>query len=94
MRPTTREPVVEVRQDGRYLSREQAGGDIIIDEDGRSLVHVSRPRMYELVRNPRFERAELELSFLAAGLALYSFTFSGCVADSRAEPDDLIYTVR
>jgi thiol-disulfide isomerase/thioredoxin len=94
MRPTDRDPVVEVRQNGHYLSREQAGADVVIDEAGRSLIYVTRPRMYELVRNTNFVTAELELSFLAQGLALYSFTFSGCVAGPDGEGGDLTYTVQ
>jgi hypothetical protein len=72
-------PVIEVRQDGRYLSPENAGADIEYDDGGLSYVQVDRPRMYELVRNQTFERHEVELIFRANGLAAYAFTFTTCV---------------
>ena len=56
-----------------------AGADVYFDEAGRSLVRVTRPRMYELVRNPGFGEHELDLVFHAHGLALYTFTFVSCV---------------
>lgn len=80
------EPVIEVRQDGRPLSGDVAGADVARQPDGRSVVYVTRPRMYELVRNRTFEPHELELTFQARNLALYTFTFTACVAEGAA-PD-------
>ena len=80
MKPTDADPVVEVVQDGRFLTTLQAGRDVIFEENGRSFVRVERPRMINLINNPSFESHTLRLMFQARGLALYTFTFTGCVA--------------
>ncbi|WP_420631944.1 redoxin domain-containing protein [Candidatus Leptofilum sp.] len=80
LRPTEAEPVVEVVQDGRYLTKMAAGSDVMWGKDGCSYVHIDRPRMVNLVTNPDFESHTLRLIFQARGLALYAFTFTGCVA--------------
>lgn len=67
---------VEIWQDDLPLSVDTAGFDVRADE-GRLLV--DRPRMYNLVRNPGFERHELTLRVRMRGFALYSFTFTSCV---------------
>ncbi|WP_420643047.1 redoxin domain-containing protein [Candidatus Leptofilum sp.] len=87
IRPTEAAPVVEVVQDGRYLTKVEAGSDVMWAENGRSFVRVDRPRMVNLVQNPDFEQHTLRLSFQARGLALYAFTFTGCVA-SPQNPHD------
>jgi hypothetical protein len=79
LRPDPAEPLVEVRQDGAALDPMVAGSDVRFDEEGRACVHVGRPRMYELAHNATFEPHELELIFRAGGMALYTFTFSGCI---------------
>ena len=80
IRPSRQEPLIEVRQDGDSLTETNAGRDILFDENGRTLLRISRPRLYEIVRNPAFEKHELELIFHARGLAIFSFTFNTCVA--------------
>jgi len=87
MKPTEADPVVEVVQDGRFLTKVQAGRDVVFGENGRSLVRVDRPRMINLVNNPDFGNHTLRLTFEARGLALYAFTFTGCVA-SPTNPHD------
>lgn len=79
LRPTDREPIVEIWQDDAPLSPQVAGADVTFDEEGRSVVCVDRARMFELVSNSTFETHELELLFKAHGLALFSFTFTSCV---------------
>jgi thiol-disulfide isomerase/thioredoxin len=73
------QPIIEVRQNGGFLTSINAGVDIEYRDEGLSTVHIRRPRMVELVRNPGFEEHELELTFRANGLALYAFTFATCV---------------
>ena len=80
LRPTGADPVVEVVQDGRYLTPEEAGRDVLWGENGRSYVRIDRPRMVNLVNNLDFDHHTLWLTFQARGLALYAFTFTGCVA--------------
>lgn len=82
MKPTEDDPVLEVVQDGRYLTRAVAGSDVMFGEDGRSFVQVERPRMINLANNPDFESHVLRLIFQARGLALFAFTFTGCIAPS------------
>lgn len=93
LRPTDAEPLVEVLQDGRPLSPDHAGADVHFDADGRSLIRVNRPRMYRLVREPDFGLHRLELIFHASGLALYSFTFSSCIAPPADEAPGVTYRV-
>lgn len=83
IQPSGMEPVVEIRQDGQYLTRAIAGRDVAIQPDGRSVVVVTRARMFELVRNPTYEPRELELVFTANGLALYSFSFTSCIVAGK-----------
>lgn len=83
LRPQGVEPRVEVFQDGAPLTPENAGASILYDDGGISYVLVERPQMVELVRNPGFGHHELELIFRANGLALYAFTFTSCVTESR-----------
>jgi thiol-disulfide isomerase/thioredoxin len=80
LRPTEQEPLVEVRLDGASLTPSIAGPDVVFDAARRSFVRVTRPRLYELVRNDAYGFHELTLIFQARGLAVYAFTFNTCVA--------------
>lgn len=66
---------VEVWQDNAPLEEAVRGADLTAD--GRVLV--DRPRMYNLVRNPGFEKHELTLRLKMRGFALYAFSFTGCL---------------
>jgi thiol-disulfide isomerase/thioredoxin len=79
LRPPDNPPLVEVQQDGEPLTMLNAGPDVTFGEAGASLVAVTRPRLYRLVRNPAYETHELELIFHAGGLAIYTFTFTSCI---------------
>lgn len=87
-RTQTIRPIIEVRQDGEPLTAVNAGADIEYHQDGLSTVHIRRPRMVELVRNPGFEEHELELTFRANGLALYVFTFATSVKPYSSEQEE------
>lgn len=76
--------VVEIRQDGRPLESGKRGDDVALLEDGRTVVSVSRPRLYQLIRNNAHQPHEMELIFSAHGPALYTVTFSACVVDETA----------
>lgn len=90
LRPTKATPLVEVRQDGASLLPSVAGEDVAFDDNGRSFLHIDRPRLYDIVRNSDFENHTLELIFRARGIALYSFTFDTCIAPQRrAQADDV-----
>jgi thiol-disulfide isomerase/thioredoxin len=66
---------IEVWQDDGPLTETKRGADVTVD--GRVLV--DRPRMYNLVHNPDFEQHELILRIKTRGLAVYAFSFTGCV---------------
>ena len=87
LRPTEADPIVEIKQNGRYLSTLQAGDDIAFSDNGISFVRVLRPRMYQLVQNIDYQSHELELIFRANGLALYTFTCTTCVANPNTDTD-------
>jgi hypothetical protein len=46
--------------------------------DGRAIVNVERPRMYNLVDNDNVNQGALELTALDAGIAVFAFTFTSC----------------
>lgn len=91
---TEKEARVLVQQDGRFLDPLIAGADVQFSPAGESYVLVNRPRLYHLVRNPEFGWHELTLTFQAGGLALYAFSFSGCVAPYARPGDPRTYQVR
>ena len=80
LRPSDGEPIIEVRQDGRFLDATNAGEDVLFGENGRSFVRVDHPRMVQLIKNVAYESHELTLTFCAQGLAAFAFTFTTCVA--------------
>ena len=67
--------IVFATQDGKPLTKTNAGGDIKFDGEGRSLLVVDTPRMFQIVRNPEFGQHELGLSANSPGLALYALSF-------------------
>src|SRR5579862_6254795 len=56
---------------------ERIGADVKT-VDGRTIVNVDRPRMYNLVDNDDVNPGALELTALDAGLAVCAFTFTSC----------------
>lgn len=94
LRPTDAAPLLEIRQDGRYLTSDNAGADVVVDADGRSLLRLTAPRLYELVRNAEFGTHELAITFCATGQALYSLTFTGCAAPGAPSGNAQTYTAR
>ena len=76
MAPEDSEPfTVRLTIDGAPLKTEQAGDDVMYDEEGHSYVFVDEPRMYRLVDMPVFGGHELRLSSNSRGMALFAFTF-------------------
>jgi thiol-disulfide isomerase/thioredoxin len=69
---------VDVTQNGRPLSRADAGPDVRFDSAGHSFVVVDAARAYDLVANAAFGQFELRLSPQQYGLGLYSFAFESC----------------
>ncbi len=65
---------VRVTINGRPLSEEEAGPDVVI-ADGHSFFTVTEPRMYEVVALPEYGIHELTLSSNSDDFALFAFTF-------------------
>ncbi|RMG85754.1 MAG: hypothetical protein D6712_08910 [Chloroflexi bacterium] len=62
---------VEIWQDDRPIPLERLGGDVL--DDGRMVV--DRPRVYQLVQNPKTEPHTLTLRVRSPGFACYAFVF-------------------
>lgn len=93
LRPTDEAPIVEVRQDGRWLNPLIAGKDVLFDENGRSYIKITNPQMFQLVNNHIFKAHLLELTFQANGLALFAFSFSSCIS-GNAPTNSETFTVK
>ena len=61
--------------DGRPLTHENRGADVLLDESGKSFIRVDRSRMFRLVELPQFGGHELLLTSNSSAFALYAFTF-------------------
>jgi thiol-disulfide isomerase/thioredoxin len=71
----TSKPVrVDVTQDGKPLDKSDAGVDMNFDGKG-SYIEVKEPRMYYVIKNPRFGPHILTLAPEKRGINLHSFTF-------------------
>lgn len=73
-----------VRQDGRPLPVENRGADVIA-LGAETVIDVTEPRMYRLVRNRQAATRELEIWTRKPGLEAYAFTFVPCVDDAADE---------
>jgi len=68
---------IDVTLDGDYLTAENAGSDVVIDnETGESYVNVGENRLYNLVGNQAgFSSHEIRISSDDSNFMLYTFTF-------------------
>lgn len=73
------EAQVVITQDGQHLTMENKGEDVRLASDGRSIIAVSEPGVYQLVRNTQYGEHLLRLSTADDGFALYSFMFISSV---------------
>lgn len=78
---------IVVTQDEQYLTTDNKGDDVLIDAEGRSLLFVTEPRMYSVVRNPRYGEHVLRLSTESKGLGVYSFMFISSVIPELVSND-------
>ena len=65
--------VVEI--DGRPLSAAEAGSDIVLEDEGRSILSVDGPRLYRIVEQPEWSARELKLRSRSDNFAVFAFTF-------------------
>jgi hypothetical protein len=70
---------VEIRQDNHPLPPDHATKDTQFP-DGQSIIHIDKPRMYQIVDNRSFGPHTPELVIRTPGVALFAFTFTSCVA--------------
>lgn len=68
-----------VKQDERFLTSENKGDDVRIDNDGRSLVSVAEPKMYSIVKNREFGEHVLRITTRSNACGLYSLSFVSSV---------------
>lgn len=80
LKPTEAEPIIVVEQNGRFLPEPIAGKDVVVDSDGRSYLRITAPGMVQIVNNRSFTKNWLTLTFQATGLALFTFSFTSCIA--------------
>ncbi|MGH9445279.1 MAG: redoxin domain-containing protein [Terriglobia bacterium] len=64
-----------ITQDGKDLTKQNAGVDVQFDAQGRSYIEVRAPRMYYVVSNPAFGSHSVVLTPTAPGITINSFTF-------------------
>lgn len=71
---------IELLHTGEPLREGELGEDAAQDKEGRTIVRVDSPRMYNLVRNPGMKQRLLQLVARKPGLECYAFTFTTCTA--------------
>ena len=66
---------VFVTLDDEWLTPEQAGDDVLFDDEGRSYLHVTEGKMYKAVEVPEYGEHILKLSSESSNFAIFAFTF-------------------
>ena len=74
LRPTSGSIVAQVYQDGRPLAANELGDDVKM-VGGVPTMKVDEPRMYSVIRNPKWGMHDLEIRFKNPGARLYTLTF-------------------
>lgn len=67
--------VVTVEQNGKPIPKADWGADIV-EENGKTVLKVSEPRMYNIINNSKFGRAVLKLTSDSPSFGAYAFTFT------------------
>lgn len=65
--------IVEI--DGRPLQQDEAGADIVFDDNGRSILRVEQARLYRFLELPQFGIREVKLRSNSDSFAVFAFTF-------------------
>ena len=61
--------------DDQPLAPDEAGEDVIFNDEGQSLIIVDEARMYRIVEQPTFLARDLKLSSTSDNFAIFAFTF-------------------
>lgn len=69
---------VALELDHHPLSDDFFGSDVRRASDGRAIVNVREPRMYNLVNAKNYHQGTLKLRFATEGIRCYAATFGGC----------------
>lgn len=79
--PTAESGLAELvlRQNGEPVAVAARGADVELRADGETVVRITRPRMYSLIRSGRFAQALLEISCAVRGVQVFAFTFGSCL---------------
>ena len=64
-----------VTMDGEYLNEFNKGQDVVIEEGGRSFLHVDKPQMYRVIEAPNYGIHGIKLSSNSPNFAVFAFTF-------------------
>ncbi len=68
-----------IRQDEEFLSSENKGDDVLITDNGRSVIHITEPKMYNIIKNREFGEHVLRMSLQSEACGLYSLSFISSV---------------
>jgi thiol-disulfide isomerase/thioredoxin len=74
-KPGTESFDVYIEIDDRPLNPDEAGMDVIFDEDGRSYFTVTEPRLYAFLETPEFGEHIVKLASDSDDFAIFAFTF-------------------
>jgi thiol-disulfide isomerase/thioredoxin len=66
---------LEIAQDGLHLTNSNRGADVVLGEDGMSIVNPGEPRLLNLVRNIDSSEHVLKISVLSGSAEFFSLTF-------------------
>ena len=67
---------VRVMLNGEYLTDNDKGDDVIVDEDGVSYLQVTEPKLYKIIEHSDWQgEQELRMASMSDDFGLYSFTF-------------------
>ena len=67
---------VRLKVDGKYLTEDNKGSDVMIGDDGESYLWVTSPTLYNVISNSAYVSGEtLEMSSNSPDFGLFAFTF-------------------
>lgn len=64
-----------VEQDGQMLNEENRGDDILLTAEGKSMLTVTRPRIYSIIKNKEFGSHLVKLRTASPQVSVYTFSF-------------------
>jgi hypothetical protein len=70
---------VFIQQDGSYLTAENMGDDVLLDEEGRSYFIVEKAKLFRIVKNKEYGEHTIRCECRSNGFALYSVSFISAV---------------